>query len=362
MPDKLRVGIVGCGEIAAGQHIPAFMRLKREVVLQAACDINENLAREIATKYGIAGVYSDLSQMLSEENLDIIDVCTSPQVHAPLTIEAIEHGCHVLLEKPMALKISDCDQMIDASHKHGVKLCVVHNMLFNPPFPKARRLVTEGAIGSFTGMRIFMSDPREQMILKKDHWIHKLPGGLIGETAPHAVYMSLALMNKVKKVDVFAKNFLEHPWAPFDEFRIELEGEETVSSIAISYASNRRNFYIDILGTEETLYLDFGTLLLIRQGSKDSMGPAAFARYLSNIAYQITGGVIANGSKRVMGKLKYGHALLIENFVHSILNDHQPPVTGEEGRETIRVVEMIVERLYKKYGASYNSPQSKGAN
>jgi len=353
MPDKLKVGIVGCGAIASIRHIPAFLKLKNEVTFQAVCDKNESLAQETSQKYQIPGVYSDLSQMLSEENLDIIDVCTSPQVHAPLAIEAIEHGCHVLLEKPMALKISDCDQMIDASHKHGVKLCVVHNMLFNPPFPKARRLVTEGAIGSFTGMRIFMSDPREQMILKKDHWIHKLPGGLIGETGPHAVYMSLALLNKVKKVDVYAKNFLEHPWAPFDEFRIELEGEETVSSIAISYTSNRRNFYIDILGTEETLYLDFGTLLLIRQGSKDSMGPAAFARYLSDIAYQVTGGVIANGYKRVMGKLKYGHAILIENFVNSILNDHQPPVTGEEGRETIRVMEMIVERLQQKYADHY---------
>ena len=350
MSDKLRVGIVGCGLVAEGQHIPSFVRLKRNVVLQAVCDKNENLARETAKKYSVPGVYSDLSLMLSKEKLDIVDICTPPQTHAALAVQAIEHRCHVLIEKPMALKTSDCDQMIDAACKYGVKLCVIHNMLVNPMFPEARRLVAEGAIGDFIGMRILMSDPREQMVLKKDHWYHKLPGGLIGETGPHAVYMSLAFLNKVKDVDVYAKNFLEHPWAPFDEFRIELEGERAVSSIAISYASNRRNLYVDILGTDGALYLDFGSLLLIRQGSKESMGPMAFARYLSNIASQTAREVMANACKRATGKLKYGHSVLIENFVNSILNDHQPPVTGEEGRETTRVVEMIVERFYKKYG------------
>jgi len=355
MPDKLRVGIVGCGLVAEGQHIPCYMRLKRNVVLQGFCDKNENLAKQTALKYGLPGAYSDLAHMLSKENLDIIDICTPPQTHAPLAVEAIEHGCHVLMEKPMALKTSDCDRMIDASHRYGVKLCVVHNMIFNPPFPKAKKLVVEGAIGNFLGMRIFMSDPREQMILKKDHWIHKLPGGLIGETGPHAVYMSLAFINKVKDVDIYAKSFLEHPWAPFDEFRIELDGGEAVSSIALSYASNRRNLYVDILGTEGALYLDFGSILLIRQGSKDSMGPTAFARYLSNIAAQIMRETATNAFKRAMGKLKYGHDFLIENFVSSILNDRQPPVTGEEGRETTRVMEMIVERLYRKYGTYHSN-------
>ena len=68
MSDKLRVGIVGCGLVAEGQHIPGFKRLKRNVVLQAVCDKNENLVREIAAKYSIPGVYGDLSQMLSKEN------------------------------------------------------------------------------------------------------------------------------------------------------------------------------------------------------------------------------------------------------------------------------------------------------
>ncbi|MFC2051110.1 Gfo/Idh/MocA family protein [Chloroflexota bacterium] len=350
MPDKLRVGIVGCGLVTEEQHIPSLRMLKRNVVLQAVCDRNENLAKQTALKYGLPEAYSDITEMLSKGHLDVIDICTPPQTHTPLVLQAIEHGCHVLLEKPMALKTSDCDQMIEAANKRGVKLCVIHNVIFDSLFLKARKLVAEGAIGRFIGMRIFMSDPREEMILKKDHWIHKLPGGLIGETGPHAAYMSLAFLGKVKAVDVFAKNFLEHPWAPFDEFRIELEGEEAVSSITISYSSNRRNLYVDILGTQGALYLDLPSMLMIRQGSKDSMGPMAYARYLSNIAGQVFIGATANAVKVVTGKLRYGHNILIADFVSSILNGRQPPVTGEDGRETTRVVEMIVERLHQKYG------------
>ena len=348
MSDKLRVGIVGCGGIAHQEHIPAFLRLNN-VVLQSVCDKNDKLTQQTAAKYRIPQVYSSLPDMLSAEKLDIVDICTPPQTHAPLALEALQNGCHVLMEKPMALKTSDCDEMIDASRKSGAKLCICHNKLFQPTFLKARRLVAEGVIGDFVGIRIFLSDPREEMIMRKDHWIHKLPGGLIGETGPHVVYMSLAFLNSVKSVDIYAKNFLEHPWAPFDEFRIELEGERAMSSIALSYTGNHRDLYVDILGTEGVLHLDLCSMLLIHYGRKISSRPMPFTRYFSSISSQIIGGVAANAFKLMTGKLKFGHELLIKGFVDSILNNHHPPVTGQEGRETVRVMEMIVERLQEKY-------------
>ena len=353
MSDKLKVGIVGCGAIASMRHIPAFVRLKTRVTIQAVCDKNESLAKDTANKYRIPGVYSDLSQMLLKERLDIVDICTPPQIHAPLTLEAIENSCHVILEKPMALKTSDCDEMVNASHKHNVKLCIIHNQLFYPPVIKARKLVAEGAIGDFIGMRIFMSDPRDEMIMRKDYWIHKLPGGLIGETGPHAVYKSLAFIGEVKEVDVHARKFLEHPWAPFDEFRIELVGERGNSSILISYPSNRRASSIDLLGTEGTLHLDLLSMLVIHHGSSDSMRPTALASYSLSTASQIIGGVARNAFNVITGRTKLAHDLVIERFINSILDNHQPPVTGEEGRETTRVMEMIIERLYQKYGDSH---------
>jgi len=348
--DKLKVGIVGSGLIADQRHIPSYLRIRKHTVIQAICDKNEDLARELARKYDIPRTYRDISDMLSGENLDIVDICTPPQTHGSLAIEALEHGSHVLLEKPMALKTSDCDLMIEASRTHGRKICVVHNIRFQPPFLEAKKIVAEGAIGEFMGMRILIADHREEMLLKKDHWIHKLPGGLIGETGPHPVYMSLAFIDKINDVDICAKSFLEHSWAPFDEFRLELEGEKAVSSIIISYASNRRNFSIDIFGTEGALNIVFPSMLVLRQGRNESMKPISIAYYQLGIASQIVTGVAMNAFKALTARLRVGHDVVIEKFVNSILNGYPAPVTAEEGRETVRVMEMIVERLREKYG------------
>ena len=349
MSNKLTVGIVGCGGATQQLHIPAFSRSK-SVFLQAVCDKNENLAKETAGKYHIPRAYSNLSDMLSTDKLDIVDICTPTQTHLPLAVEALQHGCHVLMEKPMALQVSDCDQMIDVANKNGKKICVIHNQLFNPTFLKARKLVVEGTIGDFTGMRIFLSDPREEMIMREDYWIHRLPGGLIGETGPHVVYMSLAFLNNIENADIYARNFLEHPWAPFDEFRIELEGEKAISSVAISYTGNHRDLYVDILGTEGVLHLDLCSMLLIHYGRKVSVRPLPFARYFSSVSSQIIGGVAANAFKLMTGRLRLGHETLIEEFADSILNNRQPPVSGEEGREIVKVMAMIVDRLREKYG------------
>lgn len=350
MSNKLRIGIVGCGGVVRDRHIPAFMKLKRNTVLQAVCDKDESLARDMANKYHIPSTYTDLSQMLLKENLDIVDICTPPQVHTPLAVEALEHGCHVLMEKPMALKVSDCDKMIDVARKQELKLGIIHHALFHPPFLKARDLVAKGAIGEFIGSRVLLSNHRDDMLSAKDFWIHKLPGGLIGENGVHAIYIALAFLNKVKTVDVYAKSFLEHPWAPFDEFRIELEGEKAVSSIVMSYASNRNNLDVEILGTDGVLHLDLHSLLLIHHREKGVMKPAALAGYSLSTVFQITGGIAANAVKAVTRRIKLGHDINIEGFVSSILNNQPPPVTGEDGRETTRVMEMVVEKLRNKYG------------
>jgi len=162
--------------------------------------------------------------------------------------------------------------------------------------------------------------------------------------------MSLAFLGRVKSVDIYAKNFLEHSWAPFDEFRIELEGESAMSSIALSYTGNHRDLYIDILGTEEILHLDLSSKLLVHYGRKVSVRPIPFARYFLSISSQIIGGVAANAFRLMTRQLKDGHEALIEEFVDSILNNRQPPVTGEDGREAVRVMELIVEKLHQKYG------------
>lgn len=353
---KIKVGVVGSGFIAKKEHIPSFLRLKKDVTISAVCDLNQSLATSVAKKFGIPAAYSNLSEMLEKENLDIVDISTPPQVHTPLAIEAMEKGCHVLLEKPMALKVSDCDRMIDVSQKHSLKLCVVHNEIFRPPLLKARQLVAEGDIGKLTGMRWCRLTHRGEYMSLKNHWVHRLPGGVLGETGPHAVYTSLCFLKNVKNVDIYAKKALEYPWVSYDYFNIMLEGENIISSIVISHSNDCFVADVDLFGTKGVLKMNLESMLLIRYELNEKKPVRLALSSLSAIA-QTVKGVTSNAAKVMLGRQgalsrARGHAVVIEKFVNSVINDQQPPVTGEEGRETVRVMEIITEKLYQKYNIS----------
>lgn len=351
---KIKVGIIGCGFIASKWHIPGYQRLKA-VSVQAVCDISPQLAASTAKKFNVPNSYSNVTEMLQNEGLDIVDICTPPATHAPLAIEAMEKGCNVMSEKPMALKLADCDEMVRISQKQGVKLCVIHNELFRPPVIEARRLVEEGAIGKVLGMQWTRFTHREEYLAKENHWIHKLPGGLLGETGPHASYTSLAFLKKIKNVDVTAKNNLKLPWAPFDYFDITMEGEDLISSVIISHASDNYVADIGIFGTKGMLKIDLQNMLLT-QYKLNNTKAISLARYTLGNGGKMISNVFSNAAKLIFAKntlmMVNGHAREIELFADSVINDKRPPVTGEEGRDVIRVMEMLVQKLSQKYGGS----------
>jgi UDP-N-acetylglucosamine 3-dehydrogenase len=341
---KLKVGIIGCGSIARKRHIPAFLRLKKDIILSAVCDINQELAKDAASQFGISKVYADFSQMLSKEQIDIIDICTPPKVHAPVALEAMKSGCNVLLEKPMAPILSDCDKMIEVSKNCDVKLSVVHNQNFYPPFLKAQKLVELGAIGKLIGMRVLSLTPRDEYIAHEDHWIHKLPGGAIGETGPHTVYMSLAFLDNVKDVHVCARKQTDYPWVSYDDYRIELIGENITSSIYVSHAGDSNACQVDLFGTKGSLHMDLQSMLLTHY-QRGQLSPLSAASSSLSVAGQTVTGLVSNVSRVCLGKSMLGHDNMIKKFVESIIDDKPVPVTPEEGRETIRVMEMIVEKI-----------------
>jgi len=148
MRDKLRVGFVGTGGIARGQHIPAWMaRTDAEVV--AICDIDPDAAAQGAklTEVDKDRVYEDYDKMLEEEDLDVVDVCTPNCVHMPPTVAALEAGCHVFVEKPVATSADEVRKMIAARDRSKKLLCVTQNMRFSDEAIAAKRFVDEGGIG-----------------------------------------------------------------------------------------------------------------------------------------------------------------------------------------------------------------------
>lgn len=195
---KLKVAIVGCGAVARDSHIPVFRRLANKVQLCALCDLNFDLARNVARSQHIAGAYGSLSSMLSKEEPDVVIVCTNPQSHDSVAEEALESGCHVLVEKPMATSAAACERMIGKARANGMKLSVMHMKRFLPPFVKAREMVENGLVGNLTGLRFLSAYTlwHGGLLAKSDHWVHSLPGGVFGETGAHPLYMSLVLAGR----------------------------------------------------------------------------------------------------------------------------------------------------------------------
>lgn len=244
----------------------------------------------------------------------------------------------------MALSVADCDKMIDSAKKSNVKLSVVHNQKFYPPFLKAQELVNSGAIGKIMGMRVLSLTNRNEYIVHEGHWIHKLPGGVIGETGPHTVYMSLAFTNDIKNVSVFAKKTLDYPWVLYNDYRIELEGANINTSIYISHAGDYTTSEVELFGEESVIKISLEPMLLT-QSKLGEEKPTSVALYSLDTAGQIVKGVVSNVFRVAFHKPMLGHYIMIEKFVDSIKNDKAVPITPEEGRETIRIMDMIVKKL-----------------
>jgi predicted dehydrogenase len=341
---KIKAAIVGAGLISGKKHVPAFIKHKSKVELVAICDLNEAGAKKLAAEFGVPRTYSDLNVMIEREQPQLVDICTPPQTHMKLALEALKRGCNVLIEKPMALSVDECDAIVEASRQYDVKVCVGHSDLFYYPFMEARDLVRNGAIGDFRGMRIFLSTPTNYMTSQKDHWAHKLPGGVIGETGPHVVYMTLAFINPIKQVSVDALKILEFPWSQYDDYRINLIGENAISSVTLSYTTDQWAARVDLLGSKGILTLDLEAMYVVNS-RRPTLKPMPVALSILSESGQIVQNLVSKGLRLAAGKYDNTHDIIVSRFVDAIANDTDSPVSAEEGREAVRVLNMIVDKL-----------------
>ena len=146
MSKQYRVGIIGCGRIAA-RHANAYTAIE-STELVAAAEPDPERRLKFDETYGIVGLYENYREMLANEALDIISICTWHPLHCEMTIAAAESGVQAILcEKPMALNLGEADRMLEACDKAGTKLVIGHQHRFDPQAVKALELVKGNAIG-----------------------------------------------------------------------------------------------------------------------------------------------------------------------------------------------------------------------
>ena len=116
--DTIRVGIIGCGGIANGKHMPSLKKVPG-VQMVAFCDIIVERAEKAAKQYGTpdAKVYEDYKELLEDKTIDVVHVCTPNRAHSFITVDALEAGKHVMCEKPMAINSAEAKKMLDAAER-----------------------------------------------------------------------------------------------------------------------------------------------------------------------------------------------------------------------------------------------------
>lgn len=342
--ESLRVALVGCGHVAQQQHIPSLLKIKRAEIV-AICDKNEALVKRVSERFHVSRYYTDFSKMLEREPVDMVDICTLPQTHLALSTEVMKAGHHVLIEKPMALSLEDADSMVATAKASQVELCVVHNELFLPVMLRARSMINSGIIGDIMGISIKDSWLKDNdLIQNKDHWCHKLPGGLFGEMLPHSLYLASAILGQLEPVVVHGRKFSKYDWVAADELRVIMENNSSLAIVTLSANWSEDTMVLDIFGTKMNLHVDLWDSVIIRYATgKEGRLSRAWGNISQGLQWFM--GTATTGFDIISGRHHNGHYTVIQRFVESLQNGTEPPITTKEAREVVRLYELITSRI-----------------
>jgi hypothetical protein len=141
----LRVAIVGCGKIA-DQHVHAIRRIP-DCSIVAACDQEPLMAQQLAERFKIPGVFSNVQEMLKAVSPDVVHITTPPQSHYTLARECLEAGSHVYLEKPFTVTSEEAESLVALAEHKNIKITAGHNLQFTLEMLEMRHLVREGFVG-----------------------------------------------------------------------------------------------------------------------------------------------------------------------------------------------------------------------
>lgn len=243
---KIRIGIIGVG-IIGKTHLDNYAKLDGAEVV-AICDLNENELKQVAERYRIPHTYTDYSEMLKRDDLDAVDVCLHNNLHAPITIEALEAGKHVYCEKPIAGSYLDGKRMVDTAKEYGKKLHIQLSFLYSKETKAAKSLIDDGKLGTLyharsTGFRRrgrpFVDGYGTKEFLQKK----VASGGALFDMGVYRISQILYLMNMPKVNTITGKTYQE---VDMDEKRRQTSGFD-VEELGVGFVRFEDGITLDII-------------------------------------------------------------------------------------------------------------------
>ncbi|MEM3549944.1 MAG: Gfo/Idh/MocA family oxidoreductase [Candidatus Bathyarchaeia archaeon] len=336
---EIKVGLIGCGRVSE-IHMKAYKHIP-EAKVTAISDINLEKAKAFAQKYKIERAYGDVSKIFELKDLDFVDICTPTSTHATLACEAAKFGHNILLEKPMARNTKDCDQIIHEVSRHKVKLCVCHNQLFIPHVMRMKKMVDSGEFDLIYLRTSIKTNPTT--LGPAAAWVGTPEqGGILWEEGLHLAYLQLHFLKEIDEVSAIGNRI---KYSIHDNFCVLLlPTNKAVGIMEVSWFANAPEALYEFMSCDGKRIQIVGYNHLLDL----SKSPANFLQGLYSdckAAFQKwIGPIIGNIKKRELLRCLH-HYNLITAFISSIKNNTDPPVTPEDGRRAIHLLECIQESL-----------------
>ena len=342
----VRVGLIGCGKV--GQiHVDALCGLA-EAELTAVCDVSEERVQTFTDRYGTRG-YTNVDALLREGKVEAVIIGTPHPLHAAPAIRAAEAGVHVLVEKPMAATLDDCDAMLTAANRAGTLLGVISQRRFYEPVRRMKDAIDAGKIGR-PALGVFtMYSWREPAYYQSDPWRGKWDtegGGVLVNQSPHQLDLLLWFMGPAAEVSGYWAN-VNHPGVEVEDTAVAvLRFRNGGLGAMVTSVAQKPGIYtkVHVHGTS-------GASVGVEtdRGATFIAGMTVIAEPALNDLWTISGEEHLLPAFQAEDRARftqndatvYYHRLQIQDFLRAVREGRQLVVTGADGRAVVELFTAI---------------------
>lgn len=347
MSAKLKTGIIGCGKVA-GIHAAVLTSIPKSA-FTAVCGRDEKRTQEFASRYGVKA-YTDVTEMVQKEKLDMVTICTPHPAHKQPTIEALKAGANVLIEKPFASTLEDCDAMLSAAREAGKQIAIISQRRFYSPCMRLKNAIDSGKIGKPALGTVFMFGWRNEAYYKSDPWRGTWKGeggGVLVNQAPHQIDLLQWFMGgEIDEIYGVWKN-LNHPYIEVEDTALAIVKFKNgaVGNIIVSN-SQKPGIYGKVHihgdnGASVGVQTDGGAMFIA--GMTSILEPPVNDLWSVPDEEDKLKDWIKEDSDffNSVNSIEYYHSLQVEDFIDALIEGRKPMMTGEEGRVTVEIFTAI---------------------
>ena len=365
--EKIRTGIIGCGK-GAHLHARALCNLPQSVFAGVYSRSFEK-AKAFGEQYGVPA-YSEIEDLAAEGGVQAVIICTPHPVHAETAIRAMEAGMHVLVEKPLASSLEECDAIIAAARKASVKLGTVCQRRFYPPARRVKEAIDAGKIGDPILATVTLLGWRDEAYYKSDPWRGSWQGeggGVLVNQAPHLLDLLQWYMGPVDEVFGYWAN-LNHPYIEVEDTALAAIKfrNGALGNIVLSNSQNPALYgKVHVHGANGAsvgVQTDGGAMFIA--------GMSTITEPPYNDIWTVPGEeqFLAQWMKEdakffaEIDPLVYFHERQIGDFLRAIIGDRKPLIDGEEGRKTVEIFTAIYRSNRDKRPVKFPLQPEQGAD